>query len=29
MGEAVSDILEKLAFRRHRRQIAGTRQPRR
>jgi hypothetical protein len=29
MGEAVSDLLEKLAFRRHRRQIAGTRQPRR
>jgi hypothetical protein len=29
MGEAVSDILEKLAFRRHRRQIAGARQPRR
>jgi atypical PilZ domain-containing cyclic di-GMP receptor len=29
MGEGVSDILEKLAFRRHRRQIAGARQPRR
>jgi hypothetical protein len=29
MGEAVSDLLEKLAFRRHRRQIAGTRHPRR
>jgi len=29
MGEAVSDLLEKLAFRRHRRQIAGARQPRR
>jgi hypothetical protein len=29
MGEAVSDLIEKLAFRRHRRQIAGTRQPRR
>jgi len=29
MGEAVSDLIEKLAFRRHRRQVAGTRQPRR
>jgi Atypical PilZ domain, cyclic di-GMP receptor len=29
MGEAVSDLMEKLAFRRHRRQIAGARQPRR
>jgi len=29
MGEAVSDLLEKLAFRRHRRQIAGARHPRR
>ena len=29
MGEAVSDLIEKLAFRRHRRQIAGARQPRR
>ena len=26
-GEAVSDLLEKLAFRRHRRQVAGNRQP--
>lgn len=26
-GEAVSDLLEKLAFRRHRRQVAGSRQP--
>src|SRR5665213_158924 len=29
LTEAVSDLIEKLAFRRHRRQIAGTRQPRR
>lgn len=29
MGEGVSDILEKLAFRRHRRHIAGARAPRR
>ena len=29
LGEAVSDLIEKLAFRRHRRQIAGARQPRR
>src|ERR1700737_2437134 len=29
MGEAVSDLIEKLAFRRHRRQIAGARKPRR
>lgn len=29
MGEAVSDLIEKLCFRRHRRQIAGARQPRR
>ena len=29
VGEAVADLIEKLAFRRHRRQIAGTRQPRR
>jgi hypothetical protein len=28
-GEATSDLLEKLAFRRHRRQVAGVRQPRR
>jgi hypothetical protein len=28
-GEAVADLIEKLAFRRHRRQIAGVRQPRR
>jgi len=26
-GEATSDLLEKLAFRRHRRQVAGSRQP--
>jgi hypothetical protein len=26
-GEAASDLLEKLAFRRHRRQVAGNRQP--
>jgi hypothetical protein len=29
VGETISDLLEKLAFRRHRRQVAGTRQPRR
>jgi len=29
MAEVVSDLMEKLAFRRHRRQIAGARQPRR
>ncbi len=29
VGEAVADLIEKLAFRRHRRQIAGARQPRR
>jgi Atypical PilZ domain, cyclic di-GMP receptor len=29
LGEGVSDLIEKLAFRRHRRQIAGARQPRR
>jgi hypothetical protein len=29
VGEAVADLIEKLAFRRHRRQIAGSRQPRR
>lgn len=29
LGEAVSDLIERLAFRRHRRQIAGARQPRR
>ena len=28
-GEATADLIEKLAFRRHRRRIAGTRQPRR
>lgn len=28
-GEATSDLIEKLAFRRHRRQVAGVRQPRR
>lgn len=28
-GEAVSDLIEKLAFRRHRRRVAGTRQQRR
>jgi hypothetical protein len=28
-GEAIADLLEKLAFRRHRRQVAGVRQPRR
>lgn len=28
-GEATADLLEKLAFRRHRRQVAGARQPRR
>jgi hypothetical protein len=29
LGEAVSDLIENLAFRRHRRQVAGVRQPRR
>ena len=29
VGEAVADLIEKLAFRRHRRQIAGSRHPRR
>jgi len=29
VGETVADLLEKLAFRRHRRQIAGSRHPRR
>ncbi len=29
LGEAVADLIEKLAFRRHRRQIAGARNPRR
>ncbi|MDB6089960.1 MAG: hypothetical protein JWN85_2744 [Gammaproteobacteria bacterium] len=29
VGEAVADLIEKLAFRRHRRQVAGNRQPRR
>lgn len=28
-GDAIADLVEKLAFRRHRRQIAGVRQPRR
>jgi hypothetical protein len=28
-GEAVADLIEKLAFRRHRRHVAGVRQPRR
>jgi hypothetical protein len=28
-GEAVADLIEKLAFRRHRRRVAGSRQPRR
>jgi hypothetical protein len=28
-GEAAADLIEKLAFRRHRRQVAGVRQPRR
>jgi hypothetical protein len=28
-GEPVADLIEKLAFRRHRRQVAGVRQPRR
>jgi hypothetical protein len=28
-GEATADLIEKLAFRRHRRQVAGVRQPRR
>jgi hypothetical protein len=27
VGQAVADLLEKLAFRRHRRQVAGARQP--
>ncbi len=27
MGQVVSDLIEKLAFRRHRRQVAGARQP--
>ena len=29
VGETVADLIEKLAFRRHRRQVAGSRQPRR
>lgn len=29
LGEPISDLLEKLAFRRHRRQVAGARHPRR
>lgn len=29
VGEAAADLIEKLAFRRHRRRVAGTRQPRR
>lgn len=29
LGETVAELIEKLAFRRHRRQIAGARQPRR
>lgn len=29
VGEATADLIEKLAFRRHRRQVAGVRQPRR
>jgi hypothetical protein len=29
LGEAIADLIEKLAFRRHRRRIAGARQPRR
>ncbi len=29
LAETVSELIEKLAFRRHRRQVAGTRQPRR
>jgi hypothetical protein len=29
VGESVADLIERLAFRRHRRQIAGARQPRR
>ncbi len=29
VGDSVADLIEKLAFRRHRRQIAGARQPRR
>jgi hypothetical protein len=28
-GDAVADLIEKLAFRRHRRRVAGSRQPRR
>jgi hypothetical protein len=28
-GDAVADLLERMAFRRHRRRVAGTRQPRR
>ena len=28
LGETVAELIEKLAFRRHRRQIAGARQPR-
>jgi hypothetical protein len=28
-GEHISDLLEKLAFRKHRRQVAGARNPRR
>jgi hypothetical protein len=28
-GEATADLIEKLAFRRHRRHVAGVRQPRR
>lgn len=28
-GDAIADLIEKLAFRRHRRQVAGSRQPRR
>ena len=28
-GEATANLIEKLAFRRHRRQVAGVRQPRR
>lgn len=29
VGETIADLIEKLAFRRHRRQVAGSRQPRR
>jgi hypothetical protein len=29
LSETVADLIEKLAFRRHRRQVAGSRQPRR